>query len=123
MIQEAHSYFGNTRRSNISNNSLYIRSIEGGIVPFEEEVLTVTQQLNEYTMTSLRTMEGVDLNLVREKFGEEASNKLWIESRKFQENGKLKTVDQHLILTTEGKLFADGIASDLFFEPGYFASS
>ncbi|UAY51710.1 radical SAM family heme chaperone HemW [Ferruginibacter albus] len=108
----AHSYNGKTRRWNIANNSFYIDSINKNIIPFEEEILSKTQQLNEYIMTSLRTIEGLDLNFVKDKFGEEAKNKLQIASKKYE--SKLKFEDQQLILTNEGKLFADGIAADLF---------
>ena len=66
-------------------------------------------------MTSLSTMEGLDLNLIKEKFGEPISNKLQINCKKYINNFKLKEADSRLILTTEGKLFADGIAADLFF--------
>ena len=67
----AHSFDGNKRRWNISNNSLYIRSVENGVIPFEEETLTEIQRLNEYIMTSLRTMEGLDLAYVSKVFGED----------------------------------------------------
>lgn len=115
----AHSYFGNTRRYNISNNSLYMQSVYKGILPFGEEQLTVVQQLNEYTMTSLRTLEGLDLDFVKERFGEKASHKIKKESARFETSGKLRSVDEKLVLTTRGKLFADGIAAELFVEPGY----
>ncbi|MEO6454702.1 MAG: radical SAM family heme chaperone HemW [Ginsengibacter sp.] len=111
----AHSFFGNVRRWNISNNALYIKSIESNIIPFEEENLSITQQLNEYIMTSLRTMEGLNLDFVKRKFGEDKSLILENQSKKYQENLKLKFIDNTLILTKEGKLFADGIAADLFF--------
>ncbi|MEI9934169.1 MAG: hypothetical protein WDM71_04820 [Ferruginibacter sp.] len=52
----AHSFDGKCRKWNIANNSLYIESLQKNIIPFEEEILTSTQQLNEYIMTSLRTM-------------------------------------------------------------------
>ena len=64
----AHSYDGTTRRWNVANNALYIQSIKKNIIPFEEEKLTRVQQLNEYIMTSLRTMEGLDLESYRKKF-------------------------------------------------------
>jgi putative oxygen-independent coproporphyrinogen III oxidase len=111
----AHSFNGKNRRWNIANNALYIQSIGKGILSFEEEVLTKTQQLNEYIMTSLRTMEGLDLNYVKENFGEKASSELLIASSKYIESSKMKREMSKLILTTEGKLFADGIAADLFF--------
>ena len=111
----AHSYVGNIRKWNISNNALYIKSLKNNIIPFEQEELSAMQQLNEYIMTSLRTAEGLDLNFVKEKFGEEKKNKLVEESDKFKKTKKLKVIDHTLILTSEGKLFADGIAADLFF--------
>jgi oxygen-independent coproporphyrinogen-3 oxidase len=111
----AHSFNGKNRRWNIANNALYIQSIDKGIISFEEEVLTKTQQLNEYIMTSLRTMEGLDLNYVKEKFGEKASSELLVAGEKYIQSSKMKRETSKLILTKEGKLFADGIAADLFF--------
>jgi oxygen-independent coproporphyrinogen-3 oxidase len=111
----AHAFDGKTRRWNVANNSLYIQSLQKNIIPFEEEILTQTQQLNEYIMTSLRTIEGLDLDYVSSIFGEEKSNKLQAASRKYESTGKLKIEKARVILTKEGKLFADGIAADLFF--------
>jgi oxygen-independent coproporphyrinogen-3 oxidase len=110
----AHAFDGKRRRWNVANNSLYIQSLQKNIIPFEEEVLTKTQQLNEYIMTSLRTMEGLDLNYVSTVFGEVESSRIKETGSKYESTGKLKTVNNKLILTREGKLFADGIAADLF---------
>ncbi|MEP7253377.1 MAG: radical SAM family heme chaperone HemW, partial [Ginsengibacter sp.] len=60
----AHSYNGDARKWNIANNSLYIQSIKNNTIPFEEEILTADQKLNEYVMTALRTIEGIDLEFV-----------------------------------------------------------
>jgi oxygen-independent coproporphyrinogen III oxidase len=103
------------RRWNIANNALYIQSLQKNILPFEEEALTATQQLNEYIMTALRTMEGVSTTLISIKFGEEAANKIKAASRKYLDTGKIILQHNKIILTKEGKLFADGIAADLFF--------
>ena len=111
----AHSFDGNTRKWNISNNSLYIQSILQNTIPFEEEILSETQQLNEYIMTSLRTMEGLDLNFVCKNFGEEKRIEILNAGKKYTTNGKLNFANHSLVLTNEGKLFADGIAADLFF--------
>lgn len=112
----AHSFNQKKRRWNVSNNALYIQSLQNNIIPFEEEELTEIQKLNEYIMTSLRTIEGVDLMLVEQKFGKAISDKLQVASQKFIDNDKLQTTNHKLILTQEGKLLADGIAADLFFE-------
>lgn len=111
----AHAFDGQRRRWNIANNALYIQSIEKGLIPYEEETLTATQQLNEYIMTSLRTLEGLDLNLVSTSFGEEKAAQIRQASQPFAGTGKLVVGENSIVLTKEGKLFADGIAADLFF--------
>ena len=109
----AHSFDGISRQWNISNNNIYMDSIEKSIIPSEKEILTPTQQLNEYIMTSLRTIEGLDLNHV----GKEAiRHELRVISRKFIERGLMIEERNHLKLTPKGKLLADGIAAELFFE-------
>jgi len=110
----AHSFNGTSRQWNVANNALYIKSLEGGSVPFEQEFLTDVQRFNEYVMTSLRTMEGTDIGLVRQKFGDEAAGVLDEGSLKFVERGWMVKGRDRIVLTEEGKLFADGIASELF---------
>src|SRR5436190_2536648 len=108
----AHSFDGASRQWNISNNNIYIDSIAKGLIPCEREILTPTQKLNEYIMTSLRTMEGLDLNQVEVAIRQE----LLTGRRKFIDRGLLTEEKGHLKLTREGKLLADGIAAELFFE-------
>lgn len=103
----AHSFNGKERQWNIANNNIYIDSIQKGIIPLEKEILTETQQLNEYIMTSLRTMEGTKLSI--------AGNMLLEKSKKYIDSGLMKLENRSLILTRKGKLLADGIAADLFF--------
>jgi oxygen-independent coproporphyrinogen-3 oxidase len=112
----AHSFDTRVRRWNISNNALYIQSIAGDILPYEEEILTPVQQLNEYIMTALRTMEGLDLGKVTREWGAQASDQLIENSRGFMNREWMLHGKEQLTLTPKGKLFADGIASDLFFE-------
>jgi oxygen-independent coproporphyrinogen III oxidase len=109
----AHSFNGSSRQWNVANNALYIKSIEQDIVPSEEEQLTSTQQLNEYIMTSLRTLEGLSLKSVEEKWNE-AEQEIAALSKKFICRQLMIEKDDRLILTKKGKLFADGIAADLF---------
>lgn len=111
----AHSFNGSSRQWNVANNQLYIQSLKQEIILFEKEELTATQQLNEYIMTGLRLMEGCDLNYISQKFGNDKSAQLQTEAASFASKGLLLTTNNHLILTKEGKLFADSIASDLFF--------
>jgi oxygen-independent coproporphyrinogen-3 oxidase len=112
----AHSFNGISRQWNVANNQQYIQSLQQNMIPFEKEELTPTQQLNEYIMTSLRLMEGCNLNFVLEKFGEEKAAQLKTEALAFVKNNWLIDADNHLLLTREGKLFADKIAAELFFD-------
>ena len=108
----AHSFDGASRQWNISNNNVYIDSVQKGIIPCEKEILTPTQQLNEYIMTSLRTMEGLDLKRVEGALVHE----LRTGSRKFIDRGLMAEEKGYLKLTKEGKLLADGIDAELIFE-------
>jgi oxygen-independent coproporphyrinogen-3 oxidase len=113
----AHSFNGkDIRRWNVNNNAAYISSLQKNIIPFQQEKLSATQQLNEYIMISLRTQQGIDLNFVTENFGKEKTEKLQWGSKKYIDNKKLQAINDNLILTREGELFADGIAADFFFD-------
>ncbi len=105
----AHSFNGNSRQWNIANNVLYIQSINNNEVPFEIEHLSKEQQFNEYIMTALRTIEGIDPDKII-NYKEELLN----QSQQFINKGWLTMRSGKIILTREGKLFADGIASALF---------
>ena len=110
----AHSFDGRSRRWNIANNALYIQSLKSGLIPFEEEHLTITQQLNEYIMISLRTMEGLDLSVATERFGEPIAVALASKAGRHIKDRNMRLHATRLILTEQGKLLADGIAADLF---------
>ena len=110
----AHSFNGISRQWNIANNSLYLKSIETGTLPFEVEVLTETQQLNEYIMTSLRTIEGISLKRVAESWGDEKKILLINTAQKHITCGHLVLANDILQLGADGKFLADGIAADLF---------
>ena len=110
----AHSFNGTSRQWNISNNNLYLASIQQNTIPFEIEQLTAIQQLNEYIMTALRTSEGIDLEKIKDIGGEIALKKLITDAEKYLRSLSIEQNENHLTLTREGKFFADGIAADLF---------
>lgn len=111
----AHAYDGkNKRRWNIANNALYISSIAQGIIPFEEEVLTTTQQINEMIMIRLRTSSGLDIEAFKTTFGNDEANILTNNIAKHVASGTIQFDGQFYIITKKGKFLADGIAADLF---------
>lgn len=113
----AHSFNGTARQWNVASNIKYIRSLNAGIIPFEQEILTTEQKLNEYVMTALRTIEGASLDHIEQHFGKAHSERIKKESGKYTETGKLDLKGNILLLTPAGKFFADGIAADLFYLP------
>jgi len=112
----AHSFDGMSRQWNISNNSLYISSVKNSLPVFEVEQLQPIHRLNEYIMTSLRTSEGLNLDLVSTQFGSDAMNQLQENSFRHEKNGSIIHEENMIKLTRKGRLLADGIAADLFFE-------
>ncbi len=111
----AHSFDGRNRRWNVANNALYVTSIlKQHELQFEEEQLTDVQRLNEYIMTSIRTMWGLDLAKVKQEWGEEEMSDLAKRSLEFQERRLVEEKDGVLRLTSSGKLYADKIAGELF---------
>ena len=110
----AHSFVRDTRSWNVANNTKYIKAIQNGELPSEGEVLTKKDRFNEYIMTGLRTIWGVDLNKVSSEFGEEYRDYLLDNVTVFV-NQKLVAVENRILKTTQkGKFLADGIASDMF---------
>ncbi len=110
----AHSYNGKTRQWNVANNAKYIQSIYKEEIPAETELLTENDRLNEYIMTSLRTIWGLDLNKLN-LIAAGASDQLKKNYSPFFEKGWLQQEVDIITLTTAGKLYADHIASELFF--------
>ncbi len=110
----AHSFNGESRQWNISNNSNYIDQIGLKKIPAEMEVLSTENRINEYIMTSLRTSKGMSLQKITERFGSDYSNEVRNGLEPFADKNWINLNDQIVTLTTDGKLFADHIASELF---------
>ncbi len=110
----AHSFNGESRQWNLSNNHLYIRAIRKGHVPAEKESLTRTDKVNEYILTTLRTSWGCDAGFLKDRYDYDllADQKEYVQSLIAS---KMATSESGLLkLTSKGRLLADKIASDLF---------
>lgn len=108
----AHSYYGGMRLWNVASVSEYIKALEGSTPFTTSETLTPQNALNEYIMTGLRTMWGIDLAHIEAHFGETVYKNILRYHKTHP--GRLKIRQKHMLLTASGKLFADRIASDLF---------
>jgi len=110
----AHSYDGEKRGWNVSNNALYIKSLQEGKLPLETETLSKTDRYNEYVMTGLRTIWGISLDRIQNEFGTTYLDYLNQQAAKYIED-HLLFIDENILRTTrKGKFLSDGIASDLF---------
>ncbi|MDX2196277.1 MAG: radical SAM family heme chaperone HemW [Cytophagales bacterium] len=118
----AHSYDGTHRYSNISNNELYVQNINKNIIPINTEALTEHDLINEYTLCSLRTMHGIDINLLAKYPTFDLIN-YTNTLMKYMTTGHIIQSGDKYTLTTKGKLIADTVISDLFISPRYEAIS
>lgn len=110
----AHSFNGISRQWNVANNAKYLAGITAKKMPATTETLTKNNRFNEYVMTSLRTIWGTDLAYISREFGTDYSQQISSKSAAFIQQNWINAESEKLHLTTQGKLFADHIASELF---------
>jgi oxygen-independent coproporphyrinogen-3 oxidase len=110
----AHSYNGVSRQYNINNNALYINGIKEGKLNHTYELLTREDQINDYILTSLRTSWGIDLKFLLDTFQYDIEKQYdsYLHQLFNQQLAIFK--EDHLVLTTKGRLLADKISTDLF---------
>ncbi|HCW07653.1 MAG TPA: coproporphyrinogen III oxidase [Cytophagales bacterium] len=112
----AHSFNGHSRQFNIQNNSIYIRSIEQNKIPFEREILTQANKINEYLFTTIRTSTGCKMTYLKTQLSFDILSEKENELSNFIGLDLITLTDNYLYLTKKGKLLADKIAADLFTE-------
>jgi len=111
----AHSFDGASRQWNVSNNNLYSKRIsENKEAYFEKEILTEKERFNEYILTSLRTIWGVELGYLKANFNDEFVKIFLKQVELFIQTKTIAVNNQTYTLTEKGKLLADKIASELF---------
>lgn len=108
-------YDGKNKRTwNIKNNIKYIKAISNNQLLQNIEILSKTDQYNEYIMTRLRTKWGIDFGEVMSIFGRELHDYLVLQMQTHLDEGFLEIENNHLIISKKGKFLSDGIAADLF---------
>jgi len=109
----AHSFKGNERSWNVQNNAQYIKALADGNTPAITEILSARDQFNEYIMTGLRTMWGIEMKKIIEDFGEDNYRHI-VEALPGFDPEHYNWNEDHLTLTKEGWLWSDRICSELF---------
>ena len=110
----AHSYNRKSRSWNVRSNKKYISEIKNNRLPSETEILTNSEKFNDYIMTHLRTIWGVDTNYILKYFGEKILSDFIIDLKKWENSKDLTHQDENVKLTKKGKYISDAICSDLF---------
>jgi len=112
----AHSFDRRSRQWNISDVKEYIRSVNEGNVSFEREELDRLTLFNEYIMTALRTVWGIDLTYVENSYDKELHDYLVNMSGKYIRYGLMKRERDTLTLTDQGRMISDNIIAELLTE-------
>jgi oxygen-independent coproporphyrinogen-3 oxidase len=110
----AHSFDGKNRYWNINNNNLYIKQIGHNQLAQSCETLSNIDHYNEYVMTSLRTIWGIDTEKIDKQFGNEFFKHFEFEIKSFIDNNWVVQTKNKYFLTNKGKLFCDFITEQLF---------
>lgn len=111
----AHSYNGNSRNSNISNNSLYIKAINNRNIPAETEILSITEKVNDYILCGLRTIWGVDLKKISRISGEPLTQEFRDTLNYFVKKDLVILDNDQITISKKGRIISDYIASELFY--------
>ena len=111
----AHSFNGNQRQWNIKSNSKYIEKIKKKEKYFEIENISKIEKYNEYILTSLRTIWGVNHDYIKSNFDEKINLNFKNSVKKWLDTKNVINKNGHYNLTNKGMIIADSISSDLFF--------
>jgi oxygen-independent coproporphyrinogen-3 oxidase len=91
-------------------------AVEQGQLAFDRETLSLTDQANEYLLTSLRTIWGCDLSRLKREFKVDLRLHQPEYLAELLEKAYIRIDGDVLYLTDKGKLLADQITLDLFLE-------
>lgn len=109
----AHSYNQINRCWNVASIPKFIEGIKAGKPDIEEEILDAQSRYNDFILTGMRTMWGIDLSVLKEKFGQEMLDYCEDNLKKHLQSGNVILSDNHYKITPQGIFISDSIMSDL----------
>ena len=110
----AHSFINNKRIWNVANNPKYIAALSNNTSYFDEEIIDRKTAYNEYILTRLRTIWGIEPAYIKNIFGEEINTHFNKELKAYINSEYLHHTNNTITLTKKGIFIADKISSDLF---------
>lgn len=109
----AHSYDMSSRQWNVSSITEYVKCINENQLYFEREVLSIFDQYNDFVMVRLRTSDGLDLQILEEKFGAEFKTYCMENIKPFIDSQKVDYSHNVLILTSTGIQISNLILTEI----------
>jgi oxygen-independent coproporphyrinogen-3 oxidase len=112
----AHSFDGKSQRSwNVANNIKYINALEKYELPSEKEILSEKEAYNEYIMLGLRTMWGICIAEIEQRFSEKFVRYFHRELENLEKENLVLINNEIITIHPECLFRTDGIISRLFF--------
>jgi len=108
----AHSFNFKTRYWNESSIKKYLISINKKLIAGEEEILTDNDRFNDYIITRLRTIWGVDSDFIMNEFGEKYFLHVVKIAGKFTSMANIERESNRIRITKKGMFISDKIISD-----------
>lgn len=108
----AHSYDKISRQWNVASLTHYLLALSHRKVPFEREELQLKDRFNDYIITSLRTVWGVDLDVVRDEFGHDYFAHVQKVAHKYLISGQIEVSKEKIKMAANGWFVSDAIMSD-----------
>ena len=105
----AHSFDGRERHWNVASVEQYIDG-----KPPEAEILSERDRFNEYVMTRLRTIEGIDLEELRKHFGADREARIRKNAVPWIHGGILRENPAGMAIPPERMLVSDAVIEALF---------
>ena len=106
----AHSFSRDNRTWCISSAKEYAE----GVVKYESEELTALDHMNEYVMTSLRRVEGIDLGYIEERFGANHKERIKDAAKEWIEADVVYVEGERLAIRPERFLVSDAVIEAFF---------
>ncbi|MBI9054706.1 MAG: radical SAM family heme chaperone HemW [Bacteroidales bacterium] len=112
----AHSYNLTSRQWNIQNLRKYMDAISQGKIPYEIEYLTKIEKFNDFLITSLRTMWGLNTEKLKKDFGKDLETYFLSKTKKYIDQNLMKESNSNFTLTEKGIFISDNILQDFLHE-------
>jgi oxygen-independent coproporphyrinogen III oxidase len=111
----AHSYNHKTRFWNVSDINQYLMTLEKGKIMGEKEVLTNNDRFNDYVITGLRTIWGIDTDYILKEFGDNYQFHVEKMTKKNIPLERVKKENNRIMITKKGIFISNQIISDYLY--------